>query len=185
KTCKDVILHKGEVVALNNWIMANDGSETPLVGRVLEIIQVPGTALAREGKASYILLERHAVHGHSQQYGMPRLRFAGWSLVLDALCAVNTQHNCAEHACDASGTLPVRQEGELTTHTRACIRHNEPEDRILNTAQMRSARYIQLFQNPINPIDRDNAIHIGAAAEIASRKASQQEAAPAQTQRGG
>lgn len=87
------------------------------------------------------------------------------------LCTVNVQHNCARNRCDTSATAPVFQERERTTMTRAAIRHTQPRDVILNTMQMRDARYLQPLARAAQRLDRNAMILAGAHAEFEARKA--------------
>lgn len=80
------------------------------------------------------------------------------------------QHNCAAHGCDDSARVPVFQEQErIATGERHAIRHHVPDDVILNTSQMRDARYVQQFRLVAPPLDREVAIFTGAKAEIDAR----------------
>ncbi|KAK0231395.1 hypothetical protein IW262DRAFT_1261703, partial [Armillaria fumosa] len=77
----------------------------------------------------------------------------------DVLCTVNVQHDCIRNGFTTKRVVPVWQEGEITLELReqTIHQHNNPQDIILNTAQMQSAWFIQPFH--INSIPRDtNAI---------------------------
>jgi hypothetical protein len=89
----------------------------------------------------------------------------------DLLCTVNIQHNCAQHKCQASGNQPVYQERQQTMHTVKAIQHlNQPNDLILNTAQMRDAVHLQKFCLTSEPLDLEDVIMASAAREIKGRK---------------
>jgi hypothetical protein len=64
----------------------------------------------------------------------------------ELVCSVNTQHNCAQHKCDLSGRRAVQLEREDSGQTEQEVKHlGLLHDRILNTAKLRDARYIQRF----------------------------------------
>ena len=75
------------------------------------------------------------------------------------------------NGCDATGTVAVRQENEVTSSTRAAVRHYEPDDLILNTGQLRDAKYTRHFRRTPAILDREWAIMAGAAREIDGRRA--------------
>ncbi|KAK0434671.1 uncharacterized protein EV420DRAFT_1282461 [Desarmillaria tabescens] len=67
----------------------------------------------------------------------------------DILCTVNVQHDCIQNHCEAEKVVPLLQEGEMTSELRERIVHQRnPDQMVLNTAQMRSAKHIQPFQVP-------------------------------------
>ncbi|KAE9383081.1 hypothetical protein BT96DRAFT_844587, partial [Gymnopus androsaceus JB14] len=60
------------------------------------------------------------------------------------LCTVNTQHDCTRNPCAIETDAPVRQECEQTVLLKGCVDHRGNIcDLVLNTAQMRDAKYIQ------------------------------------------
>lgn len=64
----------------------------------------------------------------------------------------------------------VRQEREVTGALLAVIRHQNIDDVVLNTAQMRSYRHLQHFHIEAAPLDRERCIHEGAAQETATQR---------------
>lgn len=86
------------------------------------------------------------------------------------LCAVNLQHNCAQHGCTDEAEAPVYEEREHVA-ARSAILHRQPTDLLLNTFQMRDARFVQLFRAAPGPIDREHAIMEGVRSEIDLQKA--------------
>lgn len=59
---------------------------------------------------------------------------------------MNTFHDCAANECQVTQTSIVVQEHVSTDHFKNEIAHNtNPDDRLLNTAQLRSAKNIQQF----------------------------------------
>ncbi|EJD48322.1 hypothetical protein AURDEDRAFT_26746, partial [Auricularia subglabra TFB-10046 SS5] len=61
----------------------------------------------------------------------------------DVLCTVNVQHDCASHNCTTTGTRAIVQERQQTRNAVAIVAHSANDDWILNTGQMRDARYVQ------------------------------------------
>ncbi|KAF4609714.1 hypothetical protein D9613_011993 [Agrocybe pediades] len=104
---------------------------------------------------------------------MPRLALTDqWSFVhfSDILCTVNTQHNCLEYDCRPTGFRHVYQE-RVQTGTRASIQHSgNLGDKILNTAQMRDAIYVQQFRIPSTPLDEDTIVVESVARTIDQRR---------------
>ena len=87
------------------------------------------------------------------------------------MCVVNVQHNCAAHICVAVRDRVVRQEREVVLERASIIKHEQPDDLVLNCAQMRSHRYVQHFYNPLGKVDRESSIHEGAIREFNTQKA--------------
>ncbi|THH17637.1 hypothetical protein EW146_g3214 [Bondarzewia mesenterica] len=176
-SCLHMVLSDGVTVAPGSWVLARQTGQmvpgVPLIARLAEIIQVCGSPAHRNDQVDGILLQFFRVADVARTYGMPRLVPNGWGLVsqiADILCTVNVQHNCADRACDISGREVVRQENEFTTQTRACIRHYDPDDVVLNTAQLRNGKHIGHFRITPTPISREDAIMAGATKEINGRK---------------
>ncbi len=146
------------------------GSESNFIGSVEEILQ---RAVLFGDKVDFVLIKVVSL-GTTSAHGMPRIEqttalsivplevgrlllslisLFTWH-VQNILCTVNVQHDCIKNGCSAERVAPVRQEGELTSELREQIVHRRnPQEIILNTAQMRSARLIQPFH--INSILRD------------------------------
>ncbi|KAK0471279.1 hypothetical protein IW261DRAFT_1572155 [Armillaria novae-zelandiae] len=91
----------------------------------------------------------------------------------DVLCTVNVQHDCIANACEAEKDVPIRQEGEVTSQLRdRIVHHRNPDQIVLNTAQMCSAKYIQPFRIPHTPKDGTVVILASVQKEIALQNAS-------------
>jgi hypothetical protein len=92
------------------------------------------------------------------------------------MCTVNVPHNCVRNNCTSNGFQYVYQERKLTTQKRAVTMHDaRPDDRVLNTAQMRDAPYLQQFRIPsatITPADEERILHDSVLATINARKRS-------------
>ena len=81
------------------------------------------------------------------------------------------QHNCYRHKCSVVASAKrIRQEREDTDQYGVTIRHNSPDDVMVNCAQMRDYQYVQFFHTPPKPLNREVAIHEGAARELGMRR---------------
>ncbi|KAI6039086.1 hypothetical protein EDC04DRAFT_3012242 [Pisolithus marmoratus] len=166
QTCQSVIAMNGEACRLGVFVLAREGraasNALPLIGCLHEILQI----------SNWLLLEIFQVIGSADVYHLPRIQASGW-VVLPAtalICCVNVQHNCAGHHCTGSSSVSVYEEREKTTKTMRRIEHRNPSDLILNTAQMRDAAHVQRFRTRVQQLERDWAIHMGAAAELNAQK---------------
>ncbi|KAI6011162.1 hypothetical protein BKA83DRAFT_4067687 [Pisolithus microcarpus] len=171
QTCGLVVALNGEVCCTGDFVLAQD-THAPwallIIGRLSEILQVCHSPAQHWNQASSLLLETFQVIGSSDIYLLPQIQPSGW-VVLSAtalICGVNVQHNCAGNGCTGTSTVPVYEERERTTKTQQRISHRNPSDFILNTAQMRDATHVQQFHVQAQQLDRDWAIHMGAAAEF-------------------
>ncbi|KIJ57691.1 hypothetical protein HYDPIDRAFT_44970, partial [Hydnomerulius pinastri MD-312] len=176
QTCKSLTARNGDVCDLYQFVLASDPRTTdevlPIIGRVSEILQVCHARAQWDGRADYVLIEVFQVAGIAERYQLPLLRSQGWKLVPASalLCAVNVQHNCAANGCTDTAFITVREEREATSKTEKRIEHRSLDDLVLNTAQMRDAIYVQQFRIQAQQLDREQAIHAGAAAEIEAQK---------------
>ncbi|KAI6137814.1 hypothetical protein BKA82DRAFT_4486738 [Pisolithus tinctorius] len=176
QACRSIVATNGETCRLGDFVLAREpraaGHELPLIGSLHEILQICHSPAQQRNQANWLLLETFKVTGSADIYHLPRIQPLGW-VVLPAtavICCVNVQHNCAGHGCTGSSTVSVYEEREKTTKTAKRIEHREPLDLILNTAQMRNACHVQRFRTPVQQLDRDWAIHTGAAAEFNAQK---------------
>ncbi|KAI0716145.1 hypothetical protein C8T65DRAFT_572363 [Cerioporus squamosus] len=65
------------------------------------------------------------------------------------LASVNTFHNCAKYKCKLKNTHHVMQERVLTKKTtQERVHRRHPDDRVLNTAQLRSSAVLLAFRHP-------------------------------------
>lgn len=95
---------------------------------------------------------------------------------------MNVQHNCALHQCTTAQIRHVYQERERTDATEPIISHvRNPEDIVLNTAQMRDAAYVQRFRLQSPLLDEDQIITASAAREVALQKAARNASTPCPT----
>ncbi|KAI5982242.1 hypothetical protein EDC04DRAFT_2915769 [Pisolithus marmoratus] len=176
QTCQSVVASSGETCRLGDFVLAQDpraaGSTLPLVGRLHELLQICHSPAQQRNQANWILLETFEVTGSADIYNLPRIQASSWVVlpVTALTCCVNVQHNCARHRCTGSAAVSVYEEREKTTKTTRRIEHLVPSDLILNTAQMRNATHVQQFRTQVQQLDRDRAIHTGAAAELNAQK---------------
>ncbi|KAJ3855281.1 hypothetical protein EV368DRAFT_34946, partial [Lentinula lateritia] len=135
------------------------------VGEVYEILQaLPGTEAA-------VLLKLWVLGPVDDTYQLHRLQPGQWTLIKaeNILCPVNTQHRCQANGCDLSEFRLVREEREMTQKRLPRTHHYNPDDRLLNTNQMRCGVYVQAFRPILPPLNRDDAIQDGAARELQSQ----------------
>ncbi|KAJ7658765.1 hypothetical protein DFH06DRAFT_936718, partial [Mycena polygramma] len=60
----------------------------------------------------------------------------------DIQCTVNIQHNCADNKCTLTHSQVVYQERGKTAERSLALQHFDPDDRIVNTGQMRDAELL-------------------------------------------
>ncbi|RPD56808.1 hypothetical protein L226DRAFT_513548 [Lentinus tigrinus ALCF2SS1-7] len=188
--CASVVGREGEPLQPGNWVLVHStqtaGRFGPLtIGHINEILQLDRSEAAQENRADIALLEQYRCVGFDDTYGLPRLQSAGW-LTADPktiICAVNVQHNCAAHMCTDNARNPRFSERERIASQPAML-HREPADRLLNTNQMRNARYVQQLRLEREPLDRENAILTGAQAEIDGQKAQDSQCKQSRSVRG-
>ncbi|KAI0670253.1 hypothetical protein C8Q78DRAFT_975449 [Trametes maxima] len=143
------------------------------VGRVQEIITSVQSPNFLQNQADIVLVETTDITNIGVPYRMPRIVRTGVWHLLSAetiLCNVNAQHHCAAHGCEASGSRNVRQERELTTQTVARVQHIQPNDLILNIAQMRDSHHLQKFRVESEAMDVEKTILAAVAREIDAQK---------------
>jgi hypothetical protein len=93
---------------------------------------------------------------------------------------VNVQHNCARYQCSTTHVRHVYQERERTDQTQPMVSHSkQPEDLMLNTAQMRDAIHVQAYRLRSPDLDEENIIMASAVREVAAQKAARKASEPA------
>jgi len=98
---------------------------------------------------------------------------------------VNTQHDCHRNGCQTSGIRYVYQERIRTDITTPVVEHLiNPDDLILNTAQMRDAVHLQKFRIPSTPLNEEIVIHESVARAIDQRKVAGERASGSRGGRG-
>lgn len=95
----------------------------------------------------------------------------------DLLCTVNTQHDCDTNKCTTSGFRYVYQERVRTQRRAPIVQHlKNPDDLILNTAQMRDAIHLQKFRIPPAVLDEPAVIDSSVRRVIDKRKKKKEDA---------
>ncbi|KAJ6462550.1 hypothetical protein C8R45DRAFT_841581 [Mycena sanguinolenta] len=193
RTCEDLALNNGDICMPGSFIILKDPHVLgqTFVGRVEEIIQKVGSAASHASAPDGILIQKVTLPPGTHRYGMPRVILSGdraihqtavsphlffavfifINRVQDILCTVNVQHNCMDNKCGPTGSRPVFQERERTDQSRAQIVHSQnPADLVLNTAQMRDARYLQRFRINTPQLDPETVIYQSAINEVAAQR---------------
>ncbi|EPQ49873.1 hypothetical protein GLOTRDRAFT_134513 [Gloeophyllum trabeum ATCC 11539] len=140
--CQDLTLANGDRIAPSKYVAYGE-KDLPKVGQVQEILVHP-THKSLIG----MLVVPCVLESEIEPYRFPRCRRVANAQCLlsfeDILCAVSTIHNCAEHGCVSTMTRNVIQERQITINRESEYLHSvEPEDRLLNLAQLRSSSIIQ------------------------------------------
>ncbi|KAJ4481358.1 hypothetical protein C8R41DRAFT_922309 [Lentinula lateritia] len=158
-----------ERYSVGQFVVFKPNSQPPnqplCVGEVHEILQaLPGADVA-------IFLKLWQLGPVDDTYKLHCLQPGQWTLIKaeNVLCSVNTQHRCKANGCDLSDFRLVREERETTQKRLPRTHHYNPNDRLLNTNQMRCGVYIQALRPAVPPLNRDNAIQDGAAQELQSQ----------------
>ncbi|KAJ6461447.1 hypothetical protein C8R45DRAFT_1056025 [Mycena sanguinolenta] len=176
RTCEDLALNNGDICMPGSFIILKDPHVLgqTFVGRVEEIIQKVGSAASHASAPDGILIQKVTLPPGTHRYGMPRVILSGDRAIhqtADILCTVNVQHNCMDNKCGPTGSRPVFQERERTDQSRAQIVHSQnPTDLVLNTAQMRDARYLQRFRINTPQLDPETVIYQSAINEVAAQR---------------
>ncbi|KAK0448235.1 hypothetical protein EV421DRAFT_1900873 [Armillaria borealis] len=127
-------LSNGDECKINQFVIVCDPSipGKTYVGQIKEVVNVEERSHVKE------------------MYGMPSLRSTTdyrLASLRDLLCTVNVQHDCASRKCEAAGESPIFQERENTGKTKPTVVHRDYAGHLmLNTAQMRDARHLQLYR---------------------------------------
>ncbi|KAJ3832688.1 hypothetical protein F5878DRAFT_495781, partial [Lentinula raphanica] len=152
---KDVILVNGDRCMPLSYAACSAQACIPFacdgisIVQVLEILRIkrPGALLADS-----ILVEAMIIGTEPSVYGMPSLKHSGKFFVVKPTvlqCTVNVQHNCYQNNCQVEQVRAVLQERERTGEVRGAIVHRgDIHDVVLNTAQMRDAKFVQRFRLP-------------------------------------
>ncbi|KAF8966226.1 hypothetical protein BDZ97DRAFT_1657897 [Flammula alnicola] len=144
-----------------------------------EIIQQVGSQNHDNSRPDGLLLETVDSSNTSTKFQMPRLQYLNeWSFVpiSDLLCTVNTQHDCDTNKCTTSGFRYVYQERVRTQRRAPIVQHiKNPDDLILNTAQMRDAIHLQKFRIPPAVLDEPAVIDASVRRMIDKRKKSKED----------
>ncbi|KZT39377.1 hypothetical protein SISSUDRAFT_1061200 [Sistotremastrum suecicum HHB10207 ss-3] len=171
ETCRkagSTVLKNGDTVQPGHYVVSQTHDRMPTqLAMVRELLIFSQDDLAG---VDFVLIEEARVGETVKPYGMPEIkRLHQYRLVsISALqCAVNTQHNCAKNRCELTGQRKVRQEREETDQTIPVTQHKNVGDIVLNTGQMRDARWVQKFAVTIVPSDLTALVRASVQREFA------------------
>ncbi|KAI0355311.1 hypothetical protein OH77DRAFT_1424796, partial [Trametes cingulata] len=176
KSSGRMTLPNGDAGAPGTFVIARTpgrATET-FVGRIEEILTEYASQSDLAQEADFILVRMADTSQAVEPYRMPGIKLQAYWHALrpqDLLCTVNVQHNCATQACTNSGTRAVRQERQLTMHTEAAVRHiGDPGDLVLNTGQMRDARFMQPYRIASPSLSMETVLTAAVAQEVDTQK---------------
>ncbi|KAL1677158.1 hypothetical protein EV122DRAFT_214798 [Schizophyllum commune] len=173
------------------WVLASPLASSgpdaaPDLMRVVEIVQVDGSAAQRRGEPDLILAQTYEIGEAHEYYEMPVVRPGATLRALEAeeiLCPANVAHNCKDNRCELIYSHIIHQEAEETAKRAKRVLHRNPEDLVLNTAQMRSSKYFTKLYTPIPVADRSSIVRDAARKLLEKQKRRQKPAAvPTETQ---
>ncbi|KAF7344648.1 hypothetical protein MVEN_01625000 [Mycena venus] len=125
------------------------------IGSVVEIVQILGSAAEQSGIADFLLVTPAIVGEAHDLYSMRRLQSINEYKCLnieDIQCTVNIQHNCADNNCTIT------------------FQYFVPNDRIVNTAQMRDAEALAPFRFKPASLPQTSIIQSAAELEFSVRQ---------------
>ncbi|EAU86850.2 hypothetical protein CC1G_11482 [Coprinopsis cinerea okayama7 len=173
KTCTHFDLKNGDHCEIGSCVVVDALNSVRSLAVVEEIIAAQDAMSHMPPR--HVLVRLASAERVAEPYGMPYMDLqAEWQLLKASsiLCTVNTQHPCAQANCKPSGQVSVYEEREKTHRTKAVIEHrNHPDERVVNTAQMRDAMHLQRFRIPSQPLPVDSTLRSSAEATIAAKKA--------------
>ncbi|KII85794.1 hypothetical protein PLICRDRAFT_115102, partial [Plicaturopsis crispa FD-325 SS-3] len=156
--CRLLVLRNGDRIAPSNFVLCrqagtNSDSARPIIGRVEEILV---DAQHRRLIGVTVQVFQLSAEGPVLPYRFPSIIPETFRMLLafdDILCGINTFHNCHKHHCVISPTRQVVQERQQRLDRfENEIRHlGQPDDLLLNLAQLRNADLVQLFQPLLPP----------------------------------
>ncbi|KAJ3804502.1 hypothetical protein F5876DRAFT_53309 [Lentinula aff. lateritia] len=144
--------------------------------KVIESLQCKRTAFPTNAVDS-VLVEAMVVGKIASSHGMPRLTPSGryFSIPPTAIvltekqslqCTVNVQHDCNRHRCAVEAKQPAAQEREQTSKLKDEVVHKgDLNDKVLNTAQMRDADFLQRFRIQVPQLSMDVILEESSARE--------------------
>lgn len=183
QTCAYAFLLNNDKCTPGDYVIVRRQQGELFVARVHEIIQKVGSEGSenfRESRPDGILLQTARSASPSEQFQMPELSLKSiysfvplavsgiiwvlkYSLLIhkqNIMCTVNTVHNCPCNKCESDGFHYVYQERVQTAHKHSVVLHStqpdDPDDRVLNTAQMRDAEFLQMFRIPSSTLTDTN-----------------------------
>ncbi|KAF7971893.1 hypothetical protein HWV62_19513 [Athelia sp. TMB] len=176
--CQSLVLTNEDLIQIHSYVLYRPSSSasTIQVGRVEEIL-----VNSSIGTLIGVVITKCETGEPVLPYYFPRcfLREQRTQMLAfeDILCTISTIHNCAAHHCQITRTRPLIQERQTTLQHENEITHTiEPNDIVLNLAQMRSAEWTQVFQPPSRYNSPSRNFHIRQAVQnrIDMEKESQQ-----------
>ncbi|KIJ52180.1 hypothetical protein M422DRAFT_43551 [Sphaerobolus stellatus SS14] len=176
KTPEKAFLEDTTPITINSFVICEiptDIGMSTLVGEVIEFLQVIGSLSEIAGYAEYITIRPADVSKIHTDYCMCQVETSNYTYTLafkNIVAACNVQHNCIGNKCSVLWTQPISQERKETIHKGLQVQHTNPRALILNTSQMRSAKYLQQFSPPLPPLDHEQAIYSGCTLEMALAK---------------
>ncbi|KAK1236064.1 hypothetical protein PQX77_000704 [Marasmius sp. AFHP31] len=160
-----------------------DGVDCALV-EVMEVGKEPSTQgmprIKRHSPSRTLVLQPKVSFFSSK---LRRGTNAYYSDTQDIMCAVNVQHDCVQHKCNVQDVGIVRREREISHSRKGVVVHRgNSDDLLLNTAQMRSAKFVQAFRiQPERESDPEEILFKSVQRVIDARKAAQKTTPATQT----
>ncbi|KAJ3805860.1 hypothetical protein F5876DRAFT_81326 [Lentinula aff. lateritia] len=149
---KDLILANGDRCSTGSYVACTDPSLREFSRDGIAIIQVREMLrLDRKDNpmvvADSVLVEAIKVGTVASCQGMPRLSPSSQYFAIDP------SHDCIQHKCPVKQVAPEFQERQKSQKLKGVVVHRgNPQDQLLNTAQMRDAKYIQRFRIQAEPL---------------------------------
>ncbi|KAL1756891.1 hypothetical protein FB107DRAFT_210543, partial [Schizophyllum commune] len=154
-TCSKAILANEDVVKPNGFVVGrwNDavGSQTPLQAAKVTAILCD----EQQRRVLGFILQPFEIGEAVTPYRYPSLTrrqnctHSLWSSFKECLAAVSVFHNCKRNNCITTRTRPVVRERQRTRLLEWEVKHEKnPDDLVLNLAQLRSASLLQELQPP-------------------------------------
>ncbi|KAK7043938.1 hypothetical protein VNI00_008104 [Paramarasmius palmivorus] len=177
RTAQYVVLPNGDQCRPGSYAIGSFDSGLSVV-RVCEVLQrvQQSIPLALQSEASGVLIEMLSVGPEASAHGMPRIQsrnpktfaFVGSKTLL---CTANVQHDCIRNKCKVLNTRVVRIEREDSELRKGEVHHaGKLDDMVLNTAQMRDAKYMQQFRVPPILLEVERTLEESAKREVEGRK---------------
>ncbi|TFK70456.1 hypothetical protein BDN72DRAFT_838978 [Pluteus cervinus] len=152
--CSKVILKNNDVLEEGGFVLYKSphGGQV-CVGRTIEMLSEAGSFFG-------VLVQPYEIGLATPPYHFPSLDKSLdapiWCSLNACIASIGTFHNCAAQGCSLTRTREVQQERKPTGRFENEVLHTKnPNDLLLNLAQLRSAQHIQHLQ-PNSRISPDN-----------------------------
>ncbi|KAJ3844653.1 hypothetical protein F5878DRAFT_706070 [Lentinula raphanica] len=164
---KDLIVNNGDQCSVHTFVTCSDpllhnfAHDRLAVVEVVEILRLKRTNSSVNIIADSVLVEAMSVGSTPSCHGE-------YFLVKPEMiqCTVNVQHDCDHNNCQLERIAPVYQERKKTSQLKAVIVHKgDLSDRVLNTAQMRDAKFVQKFRIMSDNLALDHVLEHSATRE--------------------